>query len=142
MEQKRFGCFSIGLIIVLCLSLFLNFLIVVVYGFSKAGTSMGVRSSPPPKFEEATVVVAAGKTSDKIVVISLRGVITSSLSGDLGETMVDDLKIAFRQATDDKHVKAIVFRVDSPGGEVTASDEIYTAVREAREKKPVVVCMD
>jgi protease IV len=141
MEQKRFGCFSIGLIIVLCLSLFLNF-IVVVYGLSRAGSSMSIRQQPAPKFEEATVVAGAGKTTDKIIVISLRGVITSSLGGDLGETMVDDLKIAFRQATDDKHVKAIVFRVDSPGGEVTASDEIYTAVREAREKKPVVVCMD
>jgi protease-4 len=39
-------------------------------------------------------------------------------------------------------VKAIVLEIDSPGGEVTASDQIYTAVTNARAKKPVVVYMD
>jgi protease-4 len=39
-------------------------------------------------------------------------------------------------------VKAIVLVIDSPGGEVTASDVIYQAVVKARAKKPVVVFMD
>ena len=37
---------------------------------------------------------------------------------------------------------AIVLRIDSPGGEVTASDTIYHAVKEAAAKKPVIACMD
>ena len=55
--------------------------------------------------------------------------------------MVDDLKLQLQQAVDDKRVKAIVLYVDSPGGEVTASDTIYNAVRKAREKKSIVVYM-
>lgn len=46
---------------------------------------------------------------------------------------------AVRQAADNKQIKAIVLRVDSPGGSGTASDIIWQAVREARKKKPVVV---
>jgi protease-4 len=55
--------------------------------------------------------------------------------------MVDDLKIQLHQAAMDDDVKAIVLYVDSPGGEVTASDMIYDAVTRARARKPVVVYM-
>lgn len=54
----------------------------------------------------------------------------------------DDLARAIRQATQDKDVRAIVLRVDSPGGSVSASDQILDAVKKARAKgKPVVVTM-
>ena len=56
--------------------------------------------------------------------------------------MVEDMRAALQQARDDNRVKAIVLEIDSPGGEVTASDEIYNAVVKARAKKPVVVYMD
>jgi len=57
--------------------------------------------------------------------------------------MVDDLKIQLEQAATDDKVKAVVLYVDSPGGEVTASDSIYNAVRKVRDgaKKPVVIYM-
>ncbi|HTX50725.1 MAG TPA: signal peptide peptidase SppA, partial [Caulobacteraceae bacterium] len=54
----------------------------------------------------------------------------------------DDLAKAFYNAIDDKDVKAIVFRVSSPGGSDTASEEILSAVRAAKAAgKPVVVSM-
>jgi protease-4 len=56
--------------------------------------------------------------------------------------MVDDLRAALQQAREDSRVKAIVLEIDSPGGEVTASDEIYSAVVKTRARKPVVVYMD
>jgi protease-4 len=46
-----------------------------------------------------------------------------------------------KRAADDKDVKAIVFRVSSPGGGDTASEQILAAVRAAKAKKPVVVSM-
>jgi protease-4 len=55
--------------------------------------------------------------------------------------MVDDLRMQLHQAAMDDDVKAIVLYVDSPGGEVTASDVIYNAVTVARARKPVVVYM-
>ena len=49
---------------------------------------------------------------------------------------------ALRDATDDARVKAIIFRVDSPGGSYDASDAIAHEVKRAREAgKPVVVSM-
>jgi ClpP class serine protease len=38
--------------------------------------------------------------------------------------MVDDLRMALQQARDDERVKGVVLEIDSPGGEVTASDMI------------------
>jgi protease-4 len=56
--------------------------------------------------------------------------------------MVDDMRAALQQARDDKRIKAVIVEIDSPGGEVTASDEIYTAVVRTRAVKPVVIYMD
>ena len=54
----------------------------------------------------------------------------------------DDVAQAFYDAIKDDEVKAIVFRISSPGGSDTASEQILAAVRAARAaKKPVVVSM-
>ena len=56
--------------------------------------------------------------------------------------MVDDLRWELEQARNDDNVRAVVLEVDSPGGEVTASDMIYNAVVTTRARKPVVVYME
>ncbi len=54
----------------------------------------------------------------------------------------DTVTAAFRAAVDDKDVKAILFRVDSPGGSYVASDAIWREVMRARKAgKPVIVSM-
>lgn len=54
----------------------------------------------------------------------------------------DVIARAILDAAEDEDVKAIVFRVDSPGGSPTASDQIWRAIERAQEKgKPVVVSM-
>jgi protease-4 len=54
----------------------------------------------------------------------------------------DTVTAAFRAAVRDEHVRAILFRVDSPGGSYVASDAIWREVRLARDAgKPVVVSM-
>ena len=67
----------------------------------------------------------------KVAVVELRGVISAS------EDIVRQLK-KFR---DDSSVKAIVLRVDSPGGGVAASQEMYEEVKKTRLGKPIVVSM-
>ncbi|WP_223640577.1 signal peptide peptidase SppA [Corallococcus sp. EGB] len=72
----------------------------------------------------------------------LRGKSQSNpLSG--GQVMGGDTVAgAFRKAVEDPSVKAILFRVDSPGGSYTASDTIRREVQRAREAgKPVIVSM-
>jgi len=54
----------------------------------------------------------------------------------------DVIARAILDAAEDEDVKAIVFRIDSPGGSPTASDQIWRAVERAQEKgKPVIVSM-
>src|SRR5882672_776013 len=53
----------------------------------------------------------------------------------------DTLSKAIDDARDDKSIKAIVIRVDSPGGSGLASDIIWHSVVAAKEKKPVVISM-
>jgi protease-4 len=54
----------------------------------------------------------------------------------------DTVTAAFRAATEDPKVKAILFRIDSPGGSYVASDAIWHATVRAREAgKPVIVSM-
>src|SRR5258705_13759113 len=74
--------------------------------------------------------------------MALGGLIISSIPGAASDNMVDDLRMALQQVGDDDRVKGVVLEVDSPGGEVTASDMIYNAVIKTRARKPVVVYMD
>lgn len=54
-----------------------------------------------------------------------------------GRTVSD----AINKLADDPRIRAIVLRIDSPGGAVMASDQIWRAVRRARDKKPVIASM-
>ena len=142
MNTPRSGCLNAALIvaiILLGLSVLLNLILAI--GSSTMGGSLV--AAELPKFEESLVVPAKERDPDKIVVIYLRGLITSLEPGAMGETMVDDLKLQLQQAANDGRVKAVVLYVDSPGGEVTASDTIYNAVRRFRDekKKPIIVYM-
>lgn len=145
MTQKNFGCLGVALVIILGLSLLLNLIFIVA---QSASSSAGLVTAKAPHFEEAVVVDAkSGKdvkeSEGKIALISVRGIITSAEPGAIGESAIDDLKLQLKQAGEDEKVKAVVLYVDSPGGEVTASDIVYNAVRKLRDqqKKPVVVYM-
>lgn len=59
-----------------------------------------------------------------------------------GQSVGSDTVVkALNDARDDKNIRAIVLRVDSPGGSSYASDLIWRAVENAKQKKPVVVSM-
>jgi protease-4 len=122
-----------------CASLFVNFVLMAAAFQRFAG---GREIEPLPHFREILLQRGARGVTDKIVVITMRGLISSSLPGSVTDSMVDDMRAALQQARDDDRVKAIVLEIDSPGGEVTASDAIYSAVIKARARKPVVVYMD
>lgn len=68
---------------------------------------------------------------EKVALVRIEGPIIDS------KNAVEEIK----DYTKDSSVKAIVLRVDSPGGAVAPSQEIYEEVRKAANKKPVVVSM-
>ncbi len=136
--MKKSGCAIVVLFLALCASIFVNGLLLL--GMSAgAGKATLARATPPRAFQEQ--VVRPG-SDGKIAVIPLDGIIAFGVEGSLGDSMVADLKAALEQAGDDPEVKAVVMSVDSPGGEVTASDVIYHAIKQLARRKPVVFYMN
>ncbi len=82
---------------------------------------------------------------EKIAVIYASGNIGSGQSENspTGEQSIgsDTMAKAINDARDDNTIKAIVIRVDSPGGSGLASDVIWHAVEAAKARKPVVISM-
>lgn len=79
------------------------------------------------------------KTSrDRIAIVFAQGEIGSGEGSDT-EIGSDRIAEAIRKAHEDEKVKAIVMRVNSPGGAVLASDIILREVIRAKEKKPFIV---
>lgn len=94
-----------------------------------------------PRLEE--VLVEDNGTPAKIALIELDGIITSQVVDPAGFNLTDVIKAQLKRAAEDSKVKAVVLKIDSPGGEVLASDEINKAVAEFQKKsgKPVVASM-
>ncbi|MBQ3630141.1 MAG: signal peptide peptidase SppA [Prevotella sp.] len=81
---------------------------------------------------------------DKIAVYYAYGEIIDEISSGfmsehsiVGGTVVDDLN----KLADDEKVRAVVLRVNSPGGSAVASEQIWHALKQLKEKKPLVVSM-
>jgi len=97
----------------------------------------------PTAYDEEYV---AGDGPDKIAVVPVEGEIASaddSLGGTQPTTSPEGLADALRQAGQDTTVVGVVLEVNSPGGGVTASDEMHQSILDFRENtgKPVVVSM-
>lgn len=87
------------------------------------------------------------ESRNKVAVINLFGVISYGGDNSASEDgIVGDIKDQLDQAVKDKRVKAIVLRIDSPGGEVVASDAIYRALADVRDdterKLKIVACIE
>jgi protease-4 len=118
---------------------------------------VGDRTEAVTSFGAAPKLLSLDKYSDEVGEAHERGptialiYATGMLSrggGDGGnaltssESGTDRLVRAFRMAQEDKNVRAILFRVDSPGGSATAAETIWEAVNRAHAAgKPVIVSM-
>ncbi|MDW8465829.1 MAG: signal peptide peptidase SppA [Chloroherpetonaceae bacterium] len=85
------------------------------------------------------------KTGEKIAVVYVQGGIVNGKGAPQpdGNDNTGDSPItkALEDAREDESIKAIILRVDSPGGSVTASEKMAQAILKAKAKKPVVVSM-
>jgi protease-4 len=83
----------------------------------------------------------AGK--QKIAMVVAEGDITRGSADSDGTDGIESeyLDKVLRQVANDSSVKAAIVRIDSPGGEVTASDELWREMNQLSKKKPVVISM-
>ncbi len=74
-----------------------------------------------------------------IPVIPKPNVATITISGEiLGQDYTDDILGLLRNARNDDSIKAVVLQIDSPGGLVSSTEQIYLDVLRLRQQKPVV----
>lgn len=123
--------------------------LVVVLGGCMPSTSFLVTPvSGTRALREKVVRREALVTFEKIALIEVEGILQygndrESLTGLPLENPVAIFKERLDKAARDRAVKAVVLRMNTPGGGVTASDIMYTEVLKfkARTGKPVVTCM-
>lgn len=97
--------------------------------------SLSAYKDVPEKRAEGSALI-----KDKIAVVYAVGSINDGEGSDT-EIGSDRLSAAIREARKDKKIKAIVLRVNSPGGDALASEEIWREVELAKKSKPVIVSM-
>ncbi|HEY0005991.1 MAG TPA: signal peptide peptidase SppA [Pyrinomonadaceae bacterium] len=111
-------------------------------GYKDSDKLQLVKASDYRKVEAESLGLNKG---EKIAIVYASGTIESGSSDNSpsGSQSAgsDTVAKAIKDAGDDKTIKAIVLRVDSPGGSSVASDIIWHAVENAKQKKPVVVSM-
>lgn len=112
---KKLITFVSWLIAAMVIFMILSFVFVITFAIRQGVDISG--------FKEDQV-----KTEHAVGVINLSGEIISS------DSFVESLN----KGVDAAKIKALVVRIESPGGSVAASEEIYRAIKEADAKKPVV----
>jgi protease-4 len=129
---------AIILTVLLVLSLFGNLTQLVASAFSfRHGIrteAFGSGRDIGPKLEEC--MLENNHSINKIAVITVDGIITSHDTDQAGNNMVDVIQAQLDRAADDRRVRAVILKVDSPGGEVLASDQIYKAIRNFESDNP------
>ncbi|HEY2953458.1 MAG TPA: signal peptide peptidase SppA [Verrucomicrobiae bacterium] len=127
---------SFVLLLLLALSLFSN-----VSSLFSGFLSSGPATAEGPRLEE--VSVESHDSDNKIAIIPVSGLISGQSFDGSGLSLPVLIKHQLKRAARDKSVKAVLLKVDSPGGEVLASDEINRELAEfqAKHNKPVIAVM-
>ncbi len=136
--RRRIWPWILGLFVVGAIGFFALIVIGVIVALPTALQEGATFNAKTNHF--ATTVVRSG-SSDRIAHIDLDGIITASASRGTS-SMVDDFNEIVQAAVADDSVKAIVIRINSPGGEVTASDRLHRIIQQADQSKPVISYLD
>jgi protease IV len=85
--------------------------------------------------------ILSGEGEDKVLLIDISGMLTTGkASGILEEpSLPARLKEELTRAEEDEHIKAIVLRINTPGGSVTASDLVYHELKVFKKKRAVPI---
>jgi protease-4 len=133
--RRRGGAWTVIATILLALSAVANGVLLLTV----IGLAAGFSASLAGGVTEAELierVVQKGPASSKIAVLRIEGIID--------ETAAESLLKQIERAADDPRVKAVILRINSPGGGLTASDMIYHDLTTylADADKPIIAAMD
>lgn len=134
------GCASVLTPIVLAFGFFLLLFALLSAGMSDASTS----------FDSLVPISASANLREKLIrqgrdgagtiaIVSVHGIIDGGGSPVEGEGALAFVSEQLRAASEDKRVKAVILQIDSPGGGLTASDQLYNEVLELKAKNKIVL---
>ncbi len=144
MSSNSSGGFLRGCLIVIGIFIVIGFLAFLALS-TVTGIIIGMvgETAAAASSTDYTVEFVCGnqEAENRIAVIDVKGTIASE-GESFGEVIANSKQIVklIRAAKDDDSVKAIIIDLDTPGGEVTASDEIYHELKLCG--KPVVAMMN
>jgi protease-4 len=141
-RSRGWMIFAIILLVLLAFSMLGNFAQAISHAIG-GGFNRGFKTSSArdigPKLEEC--LLEDNDAHNKIAVIEVDGIITSHTADPAGNNMVDVIKAQLDRAKEDSRVKAVILKVDSPGGEVMASDQINKLfVKFQKDSNKPVIC--
>lgn len=119
-RRRLWGCFLPLVFVALFTSVVLNFLIALIY-FGAIDNPL----EPDPTALTERFFLGDQDAKDKIAVIRISGVIS--------EAGIQYPLHQLQAAAKDPHVKAVVLRINSPGGTVSASEELYQNILNLRD---------
>ena len=97
-----------------------------------------------PKMSPLEEKVISGEGEDKILVIDIKGFISNKKSktifgAQIEVGMVEKVREILKKASDDDNIKAILLKINSPGGTVTSSDIIYHEIKSFKKRNGIRV---
>ena len=113
-------------------AIFMAFLLVILLGsvILNVLLALGMAASSISSHGIVDNTVVSGSQDQTVAIIPLNGIITDSTREQFDRLMA--------HADEEKNVKALVIEIDSPGGEVTPSDEIYDRIFKFKQEHPGV----
>jgi protease-4 len=105
---------------------------IIIAGFCALGTSCFWFLGQTTSISTSSSRGGRADKKDKIGIIEVTGTIESS------KAVLEDIRDAYEEPS----FKAVIVRIESPGGAVGTSHEIYEALMRLRERKPVVASME
>lgn len=139
-KSKHATSFWLALIfgIALALSVLLNIILFIMV-VSKVFSSASFSSIHSDKKYSEQFVNGNAWSNNKILLIPVNGIIMSGIDGGMWGSRIDPVQMvvdSLEKAETDNNVKAIILEINSPGGSVTASDNIHTALKRFKNKRP------
>lgn len=113
-------------------------------GVDESSSLETVSNSRYAKVSRSSAGASTPSTSDKIAVIYANGPIMPEAGSQLQDQNVitsDFIEEQLDKIRDDDNVKAVVLRINSPGGSGSTSDVIWRMIQETKKEKPLIASM-
>lgn len=117
-------------------------LLIIFISFLLAGCMPQIHLDFLGKEKIQEVVLVKSKAREKILILDISGIITSSPNPGIFSKegdMLSQVYYRLEKAAEDKRIKAVILRLDTPGGEVTTSDILYNEILKFKEKTRIPV---